>query len=456
MVKRARVEREPGGSLSPSSPPRTTTCLCRPTTPTRPVQIPQHGNRETAHGWKRQTTSRRKHARHPRSPDSLSPSLAALLAVTDIPRQTRRRADCHVRDVPVRLVSESEKDLSPTPMDVLLSPPDDDDEDAEADDGTGASEGRAESVLARTTSADSVPSLGGSVATDSPSSSSVATPDSRCSDRRRRRSPVRKHVEPVRAPTDAAVEHPLAADAAALDELVAILPRERPDEGDDDEEEAGRLQFLESFKPLRSVFKSNLTASFRALRSAAKSFSSFHFPSMPPDDLMTRSMLTIDPNVPYADERRPPVSEEMPSPELRRYLNPTTASLFDAQPKPPRFYAASIQMQTYKVQRSRFPHTSAYPSVSPQSPSSAAAAAAEPPTRPGSSQPVPGMRQREVRENSDFIRIAVLEMTMRRRGKLDNQRPGRARWTLPPRRPPTTPYEIRPNGIPARWTSVSY
>jgi hypothetical protein len=64
---------------------------------------------------------------------------------------------------------------------------------------------------------------------------------------------------------------------------------------------------------------------------------------------------------------------------------------------------------------------------------------------------VPGPRQREMRENSDFIRIAVMEMAMRRRGKLDDQRPGRARWALPPRKVSTRPYEIGTDGVPARW-----
>ena len=66
------------------------------------------------------------------------------------------------------------------------------------------------------------------------------------------------------------------------------------------------------------------------------------------------------------------------------------------------------------------------------------------------------MRQREMRENSDFIRIAVMEMAMRKRGKLDDQRPGRAKWALPARRTSAAPYEIGANGVPARWRSISY
>lgn len=446
MVKRGRAKRA-SDSLSPSSPPSTTTSLCRPTTPTSPVQIPKHANRDSAHTVKRPaaTHHRRRHPRHhAHDPESLSPSLAALLAVTDIPRQTRRRRKSDKPLTVDEIVGDqhvSEKELSLTlsrgPMDVLLSPPDD-----LADDDASLTESNVGSALARTTSIDSIPSLGDSFVTDM--LSSVDTPRSQCS-QKRRLSPMRKSLEPVRSPPDATEEHPLAGDALDLEELdLQVL-------GESVEGESTKLQFLEPFKPLRSVFKSNLTASLRALRSAAKSFSSINFPSIPPDDFLTRSILTIDPNVPYADERRPPVTEEMPSAELRRYLNPTTSSLIDPQPKPRRAFSASIQMQTYKVQRSRSPHPSVrspYPSTSPQSASTGQQ------TRPPT--PAPGMRQREMRENSDFIRIAVMEMAMRRSGKLDNQRPGRARWALPPRRPSTKPYEVATNGVPVRWTSLSY
>lgn len=67
----------------------------------------------------------------------------------------------------------------------------------------------------------------------------------------------------------------------------------------------------------------------------------------------------------------------------------------------------------------------------------------------------PLARQRDMRENSDFIRVAVMEMLMRKKGKLDDQKPGRARWALPPRIPPTKPYEISEDGVPARWIAVT-
>jgi len=43
-------------------------------------------------------------------------------------------------------------------------------------------------------------------------------------------------------------------------------------------------------------------------------------------------------------------------------------------------------------------------------------------------------RQREPRENSDFLRMVVCEMEMRRKGKFRDDIPGRARMSLPARK----------------------
>ncbi|KHN97598.1 uncharacterized protein MAM_04613 [Metarhizium album ARSEF 1941] len=435
-------------TLPPPSPPGATTGLSRPTTPTSPVQIPKRSHRDARHHVKLETSHRRRHPRNGHTRESMSPSVAALLAVTDIPRPPRRRRGA---DSPLTVdeivddqhVSEKELSLSLSrgPMDLLLSPPED-----SMDDDLSATESNMGSLLARTTSADSVPSLvGESLATDT--WSSVDSPKSIGIPARRKHSPVRRSLEPIRSPSDdGAEEHPLAvADDLGLQDLempVVELSGE------------GSTSILQPFKPLRSAFKSNLTASLRALRSAAKSFSTINFPSVPPDDFLTRSILTIDPNVPYMDERRPPVTEEMPSAELRRYLNPTTSARIDPPPKTSAgTFSASIQMQTYKVQRSQ----SAPPSQrAPYSNGNTSRSASTPnqhhPGRPAQQAlAVPGMRQREMRENPDFIRIAVMEMAMRRRGKLDDQKPGRARWALPPRKTSMKPYEVGSNGVPARW-----
>ncbi|CRK42349.1 hypothetical protein BN1723_000762 [Verticillium longisporum] len=77
------------------------------------------------------------------------------------------------------------------------------------------------------------------------------------------------------------------------------------------------------------------------------------------------------------------------------------------------------KMQTYKVQRSRSASPSSTRIVYPTtSPSSSQAAPYQPPAQSPQqtafSYPPGGMRQRETRENSNFIRIAVMEMAMRK------------------------------------------
>jgi hypothetical protein len=108
---------------------------------------------------------------------------------------------------------------------------------------------------------------------------------------------------------------------------------------------------------------------------------------------------------------------------------------------------ASIQMETYRISRSG--QTSSPTVISRRTQTSPGDVFADVAAGPLA-------RQRDMRENSDFIRVAVLEMAMRKRGKLDDQKPGRARWALPPRKPSTKPYEIGQNGIPVRWVAVTY
>lgn len=432
------------------------TSSSRPTTPSSPVKIPRQHHRPSAHTLKQQHRSSQHRQRTTRSshhqPDAVSPSVAALLAVTDIPRlrhgsqRQKPKADRRLTVGDIihgQQVSEKELSWSLTggPMDLLLSPPE---EIGMEYDSSTCEDGQIGSALMSSVSIDSVPSLGDSFATEAASSFDSAKGFNRIgrmSRPRRRSSPARKTLEPVRSPPDAIDEHPLS-EAADEEEDDSELPSPIEDE------EAPVSVFSEPFKPLRLAFRSNLTASLRALRHAAKSFSNINFPSVPPDDYLSRSILTIDPGVPYTDERRPPVTEEVPSAELRRYLNPTTRPSLETQhtdnvvrPKLP----TSIQMQTYKIHRSTRPSSSTrnHTSTSPQTPLNAAKSA-------GDIGP-PGMRQREMRENPDFIRIAVMEMAMRKQGKLDDKKPGRAQWALPPRKAAIKPYEIGPNGVPARW-----
>lgn len=446
-------------STLPSPPASPSNDDTRPATPTSPVQIPTtKSNKNVAH-----PTSHRSHRKHDQrrhrsnspcwkdvhSPDGVPPSVAALLAVTTIPPPRRGLRRSSAKDHEKRLTVESilqsqdsEKELSLNfirgPLDVLLSPPEDlDDDDLSMGDSLIASP-----MSTRTVSCESVPSLADSFSTDT--LSSLETPHSATRGRRVR--PTRRSLTPVSSPPGEREEHPLYRRDPDTDELDITVFDPAP-EGED---KGGRLGM---FRPLRSAFKSNLTASLRALRNAARSFSTMNMTSIPAEDFLTRSLLTMEPNVPFTDERMPPALDEEPSAAVRRYLNPTQTARLESQATslaaaPHSSFTASIQMQTYKVHRSR----------------SAPPGARTP--RSNGSQPArgkeavfsfpPGPRQREMRENPDFIRVAVMEMAMRKSGKLDEQRPGRARWALPPRKTSTKPYEIGADGVPSRWVPVAY
>lgn len=451
-----------------ASPPRTTVTPARPVTPSTPVQIPiRPRSKDTAHPQKPQRThgerSHRAVRRRPRdvhSPDAVPASVAALLAITNIPppravrsmRETKAEKRMTVESI-IERAQESEKEfslkLSKGPLDILLAAP----EDLEADDVSVCDSAPGSAPSARTVSLSSMPSLCDSFTTDTLSSlESPHTPG-----RRRKSQPTRRSLEPVSSPPGSSESHPLSSpiiEVEGLDFRVFESQDELPSE------KASRLPF----RPLKSAFKSNLTASLRALRQAARSFSNLNFPSIPPEDFLTRSILTIDPQVPYTDERRPPPLAEEPTAALRRYLNPTNTVRLEkpeAMASGPalRTFTASIQMQTYKVSRSRSVSStsngrSPYPSVGPSSATTQASQAPQP--KPAVTEhPMPGPRQREMRENPDFIRIAVMEMAMRKNGKLDDQRPGRARWALPPRKPSARPYEVGADGVPARWVAAT-
>ncbi|KAI1144196.1 hypothetical protein F5Y05DRAFT_401291 [Hypoxylon sp. FL0543] len=472
MAKRKGLQSDRVSPQSGSPPSTTmTNAVARPTPPSSAVQIPIKSKQDASYAHRprphphshRKHSSAKRNARDVHSPDAIPPSVAALLAVTSIPPPNRRgklrrgQSRDSSRDsrmtvdsiVPRSQVSEKElsreldeefardlSDLSVTsyersPMDVLLSPPDELDEDEASLNSDSAF---TSAFSTRAASFESLPSLG-----DSYGTSLVTSIDSPVTPRWKRMRPPRRSLEPVCSPPGEHPDHPLSTKTnLEVDQLDFRVFDPKP--GPSEQKQTSGLM------PLKSVFKSNLTASLRALRSAARTLSSFTSSSIPPDDFLTRSILTIDPRVPFTDERMPPVLGEEPSEEMRRYLNPTTVLRPDSRVRSPvRSYTASIQMQTYKIQRSRSAPPSSR-SVSQAGSSSKSATAYVFP---------PGPRQREIRENSDFIRIAVLEHLMRKRGKLDDQREGHARWLLPPRKTASKPYEIGPDGIPARWVPIS-
>jgi hypothetical protein len=349
-------------------------------------------------------------------------------------------------DAVLKHTQVTEKELSislkKTPMDVLLSPP----EELEEDEAMG-NETCVESsyVSSRTISTESVPSLAdGSVGDESLSFGSIMTPNSRG----KRSIPTRRLQALSSPPGESTLDHPLSGLELDLDELDSRV-LEGHSNGDDPS------PTIESSSPPRKfTFKSNLTASLKALRYAARSISSITTPMIIPDDFLTMSIISIDPQVPFTDERMPPKLEDIPTPALRRYLNPTTNAPIDAhvpsslaQTTSTTKCSASIQMQTYRVSKS--PKTTS-PSVISRRTNTSTPEEVFAEVAAG-----PLARQRDMRENSDFIRIAVMEMLMRRNGKLDEKMPGRAKWALPPRKPSNKVYEIGEGGVPVRWIPMT-
>ncbi|CAG8956187.1 hypothetical protein HYFRA_00012104 [Hymenoscyphus fraxineus] len=437
------------------TPTKTTTSLVtdsdpRPTTPSSPVVIPLRGHHDDSHYNQRlKPRKERQHGRRYRtvhSPEVLSPSVAALLAITQIPAQ-RMAGSTRTRSTGQRLtvdailkhtgVTEKEYSLSLTrsPLDFLLCPP----EELLEDDLAGSETGQESVMSGRTLSSESMPSLADdSISEASPSLNSFVTPGSRG-----RKSLPSRRIRLLS--TDSTIaDHPLSSPSSPEFQIEEL--DFRVFQKDQDQTSLKSMSTEAPEPPRKSAFKSNLTASLRALRSAAKSFSSLTTPMLTPDDFLTRSIISIDPSVPFTDERMPPRLEDTPTPALRRYLNPTTNAPIEAhvppslsQTMPATKCTASIQMETYKVSRSAR-------GTSPSVISRRTQITEDIIEIPG---PVP--RQREMRENSDFIRIAVMEMAMRRKGKLDDQKPGRAKWALPPKKESTKKYQIGKDGVPLRW-----
>ena len=141
----------------------------------------------------------------------------------------------------------------------------------------------------------------------------------------------------------------------------------------------------------------------------------------------------------------------VPSPALRRYLNPQPTPISPAELSMHLHdslaldadidsSAPMIQMQTYD-RRSRS--------------SSRKRRSSDPFSDAGrANSPTPAVRQREPRENGDFLRVIVLEMNMRRVGKLDAKAIGRARIWLPPRKASSIQPTAADGSVPNRWVGI--
>ncbi|KAH9877739.1 hypothetical protein J1614_002956 [Plenodomus biglobosus] len=393
------------------------------------------------------------HSSKTHDPSAVPPAVAALLAVTAIPkmplRRQRKTSTMDRRISMDELIQEWKQDDSEgpcsygaSPLDLLLGRVD----ESEDDYGSLMSmEQEKESIsTSRSISSESIATMPPSLDYDDPSFISshwdnLSTPESLG-----RKSLTERREKVVSSPPkeDCVLDHP----------LLHFGPEESEEIIKTDVTEI--VSSLPTSNERFRSFKSNLTASIQALKSAAKNFSNFTAPSVPPDDFLTRSLLSPS----YTSEMRPKHLEGLPSPELRRYLNPQPAPIsptelsmhlhdslsLDADAD---LQAPMIQMQTYE-RRGR----------SQKSKRTGRTIATDPFSEAGrATTGEPTVRQREPRENSDFLRVIVLEMNMRRVGKLDHKAVGKARIWLPPRKLGSGKQAAAQivAGVPNRWVGIA-
>ncbi|KAI2789811.1 hypothetical protein POX_d05309 [Penicillium oxalicum] len=443
-----------------TEPPTVTTPMVIP--PKRGLRTPVHRDPRSRTTSKAATSSRRSSSSSSANDRPLPRSVASMLDATAIPVPRRSWSTRRPKKLPrrnhveefSRMMQEGirsrEDDLMSgagnSPLDILLSPPDD-----ECEKFALCADSETESPFSvRSTSSDSTPSLVPDLGSPL-SSPQPPTPGSQ------RSTPERRTLR-YSPGEDCALDHPLLetpweeCEALVLEShLESPVPEtvtpSKPSS-------SGR-----AFPSLKSSFKSNLTASLRAIKSAAQSVSTFATPSVQPEDFLTRSLFTITPEM--TDDRRPPPMQQPPSPALRRYLNPTPISpaemcVYHDQPHdsaaPSSNCAVSIQMQTYRRSRGRGNRRNNFHVVAPKHRDQYHVYDPEVP---------PMSRQREPRENCDFLRMVVLEMNMRRSGKLREDIPPRARIMLPPRKSNSHrvsgDYEDSDdnNTVPSRWVGIS-
>ncbi|KAL8721825.1 MAG: hypothetical protein Q9225_001580 [Loekoesia sp. 1 TL-2023] len=423
-----------------SKPPKV--AIVSPAAPSKPVVIPTRTRPDRRSSNTHPKAERAAGGRNvPHDSKAVPPSVAAFLAITDIKQKPalRPRPDGlqRYKEEDSEEAAENEQSgvassaSSPHSWRLLLSPPHDID-----DDGSGF---RSDDTMLgslsplRSLSNESMPSLD----TDTEStyaSSSPSTPGLPIQGqalRERRSKSISSSV-----PEDCGSDHPLL--------IVCSEPQHKSRYAAEDLA-AGEAKLTPCTKP---SLRSNLTASLRRLKSAARTFSNLTVPPLSQDEYSPYASLSAMSKI--VPERRPLPWTEPPDPALRRYLNPITIS-------PAELYAhggrdetntnptASIQMQTYwpgarKSEKASAPPTFVLAS-SDESPADEPAVSTTP-------------RQREPRENSDFLRVIVLEMNMRKVGKLSDVAPGRARLWLPARQAPTRSGDVGINK-PRRWVPVS-
>lgn len=426
---------------------QTKTLTTSPPTPSQPVVIPTR-SRASVHRRNngkslsiRTDSGRNKNNTH--DVQSIPPSVAALLAITSLPDSKHRSyagtgdASIHRLDASAQAGSSrsySSSSLNPDCWGVLLSPPN----ELEQDNLSIASDATLDPLSsARSLSSESMPSL----EADIDSSASVSGPSTPVVPVFRRYDDRNPRIIPLAMSQECHLNHPLL--LIASDSEPGLGPEPPPDDGDIDTISSGYLPF----KTSKALFKSNLTASLQKLKSAAASISSITALTIHRDDYLAQSVLSIFPQ--FAEERRPLPSAHVSDPVPHRYLNQVTVpptdfcSLHDQMSWDK--CTASIQMQTVQKGEIKSQNATA-PPIFVSHPLSLSFDDLYRTSSP---------RQREPRENCDFLRVIVLEMNMRKNGKLPDTAPGRAKLWLPARQVSSQP-EATEAGTPKRWISVDF
>lgn len=407
---------------------------------------------------------RKQHIPEQHRSEALSPSVAALLAMTTIPRRPRQNKTrvSDKRQISIdELINEWRSDdrfgksYDSSPLSILL----DHAEDCEESRSPSYQSSRySRPQYERSASSGSIPSL---EADESSllSFGSPATPDSIHS----RKSSMTSRKESPRSQLirESCIEdHPLKPTLEVDEDDFTFTPDHTP-----------------TTPKSKSSFKSNLTTSLQALkalspfgqrktpsgsrRPANKSERGDSVSPLPDDVLWSHPFLFPR----FSSEVRPDY-KGTPTSAQRRYLNPTPLSFEEQeapfqqalhapylaeQQSPESTHGPTIQLQTYSRSGS---HSKAR-SVSSKKASTDADSELADDAAVNAAVAAAAMRHREPRENSDFLRVVVLEMNMRREGKLEM---GRARIWLPPRQAAEGDgFVVQQGGakVPRRWVGVS-
>ena len=300
----------------------------------------------------------------------------------------------------------------------------------------------------RSLSTESMPSLASPADFSSTDTTGLSPPSSLV------RSSSDRRFKQLASSENCAAEHPLS-------------ERRSEDEGDTTPEMSisppQRKPMMRDRKP--STFKSSLTASLKAIKSAAQSVSNYATPAVvQSDDFGGQSFFDFQPSL--TDDRRPP-PDQSPSPALRRYLNPHHATppdspaqlhfWIDHRASDPNLGSSSepgTARPKLKIKKKYLNPSDGEASKLPPLVPLATCIPSQIRTAHASSPPVwlasdgtpsnkqtatamwqgteAGLKQCEPRENRDFLRVYVCELQMKKAKKLRNDIEGRAKMWLPP------------------------